>query len=189
MPVEPYEDERIERLRDTDAFRYCSGEELRGFLSPAPDWRVADLGSGVGLFTDELAPVTGTVYAVDLRSGLHTTYQAEGLPENVRPVTADFAALPFPDNHLDGAISMRTFHHGFVDALEEVSRVLRPGGRLVIMDWSATGAGDREGKMQDHYVTLAEAQESLLEAGFAIPEARERRETFIVVGKRRSTTH
>jgi SAM-dependent methyltransferase len=185
MAPDPYDDDRIERLQDPEAFRYCSGEELRGFLSPSPDWRVADLGSGTGRFTDELAPVADTVYAVDARPGLHAVYRENGLPDGVDPVTADFASLPFPDDHLDGAVSLRTYHHGLAEALDEVARVLRPGGRLVVLDWSATGAGERDGKMRDHYVDLATAQTALLSAGFAIPVARERRETFVVVGERR----
>lgn len=189
MPVEPYDADRVDRLTDPAAFRYCSGEELRSLLAPAPDWRVADLGSGAGLFTDELAPVAEVVYAVDLRPGLHTVYREEGRPANVRSVTADFGNLPFPGDHFDGCVSVRTFHHGFAEALDEVARVMRPGGRLVVADWSATGAGERDGKMHDHYVTLADAQAALLEAGFAIPLARERRETFVVVGERRAGSH
>lgn len=183
MAPEPYDDERIERLQDPEAFRYCSGEELRAYLSPSPDWRVADLGSGTGRFTDELAPVADTVYAVDARPGLHAVYRDTGVPDSVEPVTADFSSLPFPDGHLDGTVSLRTYHHGFADALDEVARVLRPGGRLVVLDWSATGAGDREGKLRDHYVDLATAQSALLDAGFAIPVARERHETFLIVGE------
>lgn len=185
MALDPYDDDRVERLQDPAAFRYCSGEELRSHLAPSPDWRVADLGSGTGRFTDELAPVAETVYAVDARPGLHAVYREGGMPESVHPLTADFGSLPFPDDHLDGVVSLRTFHHGLADALDEVARVLRSGGRLVVLDWSATGAGDREGRMHDHYVDLATAQSALLDAGFAIPVARERRETFLVVGQRR----
>lgn len=186
MPPEPYERERIASIDDAAAaFRYCSAEELRAFLDPGPDWRVADFGSGTGLFTRELAPVAGTVYAVDVRPGMHDVFRERGMPTNVRAVTADFGDLPFPDGHLDGAVSIRTYHHGLDDALSEVARVLRPGGRLAIVDWSATGAGDRESPVEEEYLDLATVQSHLLDAGFRIDAAEERRETFVVVGARR----
>lgn len=185
MSYEPYGRDRIDSIDDPDAFRYCSGEELRTFLDPAPDWHVADFGSGTGLFTSELAPVADTVYGVDVRPGMHAVYRERGMPSNVAPVTADFVDLPFPDDHLDGAVSIRTYHHGFDVALPEVARVLRPGGRLVIVDWSATGAGDRETHVVEEYLDLATVQSHLLDAGFRIGTAEERRETFVVVGSKR----
>ena len=186
MPYEPYDRERVEKIDDaTAAFRYCSAEELRTFLDPGPDWRVADLGSGTGRYTSELAPVAGTVYAVDVRPSMHAVYREKGMPENVASVVADFASLPFPDDHLDGAVSLRTYHHDFEPALPEVARVLRPGGRLVVVDWSGTGAGDRETPVDEDYFDLATVQSHLLDAGFRIEEARERRETFVVVASLR----
>jgi len=184
MAIEPYERERVEKLNSADAFRYCSGEELRTLLDPAPDWRVADLGSGTGTLTSELAPVADRVFAVDVRRGLHENYRDRGLPANVTPVQADFETLPFPDDSLDGCVSMRTYHHGFQPALDEIARVLRPGGRIVIVDWSTMGAGERDGRTDEEYFDLATVQSDLLAADFAIAHAQERYDTFVVVGKR-----
>lgn len=188
MALDPYDPDRVEKLRDVNAFRYCSGEELRGLLDPSPGWRVADFGSGTGLFTSELAPVVDTVYAVDARPHLHNVYRNADIPGNVHPVTADFATLPFPDDHLDGGVSIRTYHHDTQAALPEVARVIRPGGRFVIVDWSATGAGDREVRTDEEYLDVATVQAHLINHGFRITTANERRETFIVIGQRRPPT-
>ena len=185
MHPDPYDQERIDKLSDPAGFRYCSAEELRTFLDSEPDWRVAEFGSGTGLFTGALAPVSLTVFAVDVRHHLHEEFQDRGLPGNVVPVTADFETLPFPDDHLDGGVSIRTYHHGFDRALDEMARVVRPGGRLVIVDWSATGAGERDGRDDEEYLDLATVQSQLLDAGFRIVDAHERLETFVVVGARR----
>lgn len=120
--------DRMERLENPDTYRYLSGEELRAFLNPAPDWTVADLGSGPGLYTDEIAPVVKTVCAVDIRREMHERYRSNGTAGNVELLTADMAALPFARGELDGAVSTRTFHHGLDESLDEVARSLRPGG-------------------------------------------------------------
>lgn len=185
MGPEPYGQDRIDRLEDPNAFRYCSGEGLRGFLTPGGHWHVADFGSGTGLFTTELAPVVDTVYAIDLRRGLHDRYRTTEMPTNVVPITADFGHLPFSADVLDGGVSIRTYHHGMAASLPEIARVIRPGGRLVVVDWSATGAGDREFRTDEAFVDLATAQSHLLDAGFRIRDAMERRETFVVVAERR----
>lgn len=181
--VEPYNQDRIDRLGDPNAFRYCSGEELRDLLAPAPEWQVADFGSGTGLFTTELARVVDAAFAVDIRHGVHERYREAGMPANVVPVIADMNDLPFPDDRLDGGVSIRTYHHGADEALSEVARVIRPGGRLVIVDWSATGAGEREFGTDEEYFDLATVQAQLLDEGFRIRTAKERRETFVVVGE------
>jgi ubiquinone/menaquinone biosynthesis C-methylase UbiE len=172
--------ERMERLEDTKTYRYLSGEELRGFLDPRPGWRVVDLGSGTGFYTRELAPAVRTVYAVDIDRDMHEFHRTNGMAANVVPVTADVSALPFRDDELDGAVSTRTFHHDLGDALPEIERVLGPGGRLVVTDWSATGAGERDHARDEEYFDVATVQSRLLEADFCIRHARERRETFVI---------
>jgi ubiquinone/menaquinone biosynthesis C-methylase UbiE len=178
--------EKADRLEDPIQYRYLSAEEVYTLLDPEPDWAVADLGSGTGFFTDEVAPTVEHVYAVDLHEAMQEAYREKGVPENVELVTTDVGDLPFGDATLDAALSLRTFHHGVADSLDEIARVLRPGGRLVVVDWSATGAGDRDsGPDRADCFDLAGAQSLLLEADFEIRSARERRETFAVVAKRR----
>lgn len=184
MAPEPLDQESIDNLNDPNVFRYCSGEELRSVLGSAPDWTVADFGSGTGLFTNELAPVVDRVFAIDIRKGLHEHYREGEIPSNVVPITATFRNLPLPNDHLDGGVSIRTYHHGVHTSLPEIGRVIRPGGRLVIVDWSATGAGDREFRTDEEYFDLATVQSQLLDHGFRIRLAQERYETFVVVGER-----
>lgn len=180
---------RMDRLDDPTTHRYVSGEELRGWLDPDPDWRIADCGSGTGRFTDEIAPIVETVYAVDIDPAMHAYYRRNGVPASVMPVLADMATMPFPSGALDGIVSIRTFHHGVADVLDELGRVLRPGGRIVIADWSrtATGLFGHDPNPAEHY-DLATVQSMLLDHGFRIHHAEERWETFVVVADRWSTT-
>ncbi len=178
--------DRLDRLEDPSRYRWLSGEELRHHLDPSPTWVVADLGSGTGFYTDDIAPVVRRTYAVDILAEMHERYREQGMPANVEPVTSAFGDLPFDDGGLDGAIAVMTFHHELDAALDEIARVLRPGGRFVVVDWSATGAGERDPPVEEEYFDLATCQSLLLEAGFRIRLARERRETFVVVATRRA---
>ena len=173
---------QADRLEDP-ARRYCivSTEELRWALDASEDAAVADLGSGTGFYTDDVAPHVGTVHAVDIQESMHDYYRGKGIPENVELVTSGIESLPLATDSLDSAFSIMTYHEfASADALGEINRVLKPNGRLVIFDWAATGTGDRGPPLEERYTAQA-AVDRLGESGFAIEHSAVRPETFLVV--------
>jgi ubiquinone/menaquinone biosynthesis C-methylase UbiE len=181
MAFHTYPLERADALEDVSRLRYCSREELVGALDPAPGDVVADLGSGTGFYTDEVAPFVGTCHAVDVQAGMHERYREKGAPANVRFVTAEVADLPFGDGALDGAFSTMTYHEfATPGALAELRRALTAGARFVVVDWTGEGSGD-EGPPLDERFDADEAAERLADAGFDVRAARGRPETFLVV--------
>ncbi|WP_267639584.1 class I SAM-dependent methyltransferase [Haloarchaeobius amylolyticus] len=175
--------DRADKLEDESRYRYCSREELVASLSLSGDETVADLGSGTGFYTDDVAPFAAKTYGVDVQSEMHDVYREKGLPEGVELVTASIGDLPFADGELDAAFSTMTYHEYADDAaLAELARVLGPDGRLVTVDWSGNGDGE-SGPPTEERFTLEEAIAHHESAGFTVETASERPETFLLAAR------
>ncbi len=109
-------------------------------LEPRSGERVADLGCGPGFMTQELARAVGPqghVYALDLSEpmlGL-ARRRCAGLP-SVELAMGDMTALDLPDSSYDAVVAMQSVAYvpEAARALAEIARVLRPGGRAVVLD-------------------------------------------------------
>jgi len=113
---------------------------LEAWARVEPDERVLDVGCGTGAFEERLvkAGAAGDVVGVDLSPNMLRQARAK-LAEapTLAFQQADVHALPFDNDGFDVAVSASTFHY-FEDpdqALMEIAHVLRPGGRLVVLDW------------------------------------------------------
>jgi len=178
MGFHTFDVSRADRLEDDSRYRYVSVDELLALFDPEGAV-VADLGSGTGFYTDDVAPYAERVYAVDVQPEMHDYYRSKGVPGNVEFVTAGAADLPFEDGGLDAAFSTMTFHEFASEAaLVEVARVLADGGRLGVADWTARGRGEGGPPLGERY-DLEAAVEMAEAAGLAVEHGDERRETLV----------
>ncbi|MFN7941561.1 MAG: metalloregulator ArsR/SmtB family transcription factor [Thermoanaerobaculia bacterium] len=102
-----------------------------------PEWTVADLACGSGAVTAMLAPHVARVVAVDNSPEmLEAARKRTRGRKNVELRQADLEALPLPDASVDAALLLLALTH--VEApdrvLAEMARIVRPGGRLVVVD-------------------------------------------------------
>src|SRR5687767_11403065 len=101
------------------------------------EWTVGDLGCGTGQLTAALAPFVRHVIAVDASAAMlqAARKRLHGL-ENVEFRRGDLEALPIDDARLDAATLALVLHHLPEPdrALAEVARVLKPHGRLLMVD-------------------------------------------------------
>ncbi|WP_341268473.1 demethylmenaquinone methyltransferase [Gordonia malaquae] len=106
----------------------------RRALALRPRDVVLDLAAGTAVSTTELAASGATVVAADFSLGMLRA----GVRRAVPKVAADALHLPFADASFDAAtISFGLRNVNDVPlALSELKRVLKPGGRLVICEFS-----------------------------------------------------
>ncbi|WP_127841485.1 demethylmenaquinone methyltransferase [Actinomyces wuliandei] len=108
----------------------------RAAVEPAPGRRVLDLAAGTGTSAAGYAAAGAQVVACDFSAGM----VAEGRRRHpgIHFVVGDAMSLPFPDASFD----VSTISYGLrnvqdpLRALEEMARVTRPGGRLVVAEFS-----------------------------------------------------
>lgn len=101
------------------------------------DWIVADLACGAGDVAVRLAPRVKRVVAVDASPEMLETARrrARGLA-NIELHEADLTALPIRDASVDAALLVLALTHveDPAAAAIEMARILRPGGRSVVVD-------------------------------------------------------
>lgn len=164
-------------------------DAVTGLLAPAPGERVLDVGSGPGLLLRDLADAVGPE---GLAAGIDISESMAAIARhrladagNVEIAIGDATALPWPDAHFDRAVSTQVYEYveDLTAALAELYRVLKPGGRAVIMatdadtilfgpagDATATRARDAWPRHCAHPFLPRELGDLLNGAGFAITD-------------------
>src|SRR4051812_556696 len=106
-----------------------------GLIDPA--LTVGDLGCGTGQLTETVAPYVKRVIAVDSsKDMLDAARSRVGEFRNVEVRQGDLETLPIEPGELDAAMLSLVLHYSPAPprALAEVGRVLRPGGRVLVVD-------------------------------------------------------
>ena len=130
-------------------------EQLLDLVNLRGDESVLDVGCGRGLLLIAAAKrlPRGKAVGIDLwqaedLSGNRpeaalANAAAEGVADRVEVKTGDMQQMPFPDATFDVAVASMAIHNiptqaGRAKAVREISRVLKPGGRVAFQDFMAT---------------------------------------------------
>ncbi|MDH6532207.1 demethylmenaquinone methyltransferase/2-methoxy-6-polyprenyl-1,4-benzoquinol methylase [Aurantimicrobium minutum] len=112
-------------------------------VNPQPDERVLDLAAGTGTSSVALSKTGAHVVAADFSPGMiEVGRQKHGSNPLIEFVQADATQLPFEDNSFN-AVTMSFGLRNVVEptkALAELYRVTKPGGRIVICEFSTPPA-------------------------------------------------
>ncbi len=134
-----------------------------GMLLPPLD--AADLGCGEGYLTVETARWANHVTAVDRSSGVLARAKALAARKKLNNITwkkGELEHVPIETGAMDVALLSQALHHAAepTAALAEAARILKPGGRLLILDlrphdetWVRDKLGDRWFGFSDEHLT------------------------------------
>jgi ubiquinone/menaquinone biosynthesis C-methylase UbiE len=164
--------------------------QLVELLQPQETWQALDVATGAGHTAHVLAPHVASVVASDLTAPMLAKSRAlareKGLA-NVRVAGADAEQLPFAAASFDLVTCRLAAHHfpSIPAFLVEAARVLRPGGRVAIVDNIVPGSfmSGRKARLQQEAGRYINAVERLRDPSHArCLSLAEWRQAFVAAG-------
>jgi len=127
--------------RRFDYFRWMQRKAL-AFLDIKPGVRFLDVGCGTGYavcYAAAKVQFSGVFCGIDISPRMIEVAREESCLKNVRFEVARAEELPLGDGFFGAVLCTNSFHHYPLPtkALEEIHRVLLPGGRLCVLDVTA----------------------------------------------------
>jgi ubiquinone/menaquinone biosynthesis C-methylase UbiE/DNA-binding transcriptional ArsR family regulator len=139
-----------------------------------PPMVIADLGAGDGSFSLLLAQNATKVIAIDSSAKMIEFAREQARRHHVKNVDyrlGDMEELPIDDEAVDLIFFSQSLHHALhpQHAVAEAARILRPGGRIAILDLAKHRFEEAREMYADEWLGFSEAElESMLQrAGFA----------------------
>lgn len=168
--------ERRHVLNDEDRQRRHPPEPILRRAGIEEGDTVIDIGAGTGFWTRPLAMLvgpSGRVIAVDVEpimlDEIRAMAREDGF-QNVEVVQSQEDHIPLPDGVADAATLGFVLHEPPDPAafLSEVSRVLKPGGRMLVIEWHKRET--EQGPPVEHRLSLAESHELMRAQGYGVEE-------------------
>jgi len=153
---------------------YAARDKVVAACELKPGMIVADVGAGTGLYTRLFAKAVGPdgqVYAVDIAprflEHIRKTAREAGL-RNVTPVLCDPDSADLPPNSVDLVFVCDTYHHfEFPErTLASLHRALKPGGRLIVVDFIREPGKSREWVLNHVRAGQDVVEKEITSAGF-----------------------
>jgi ubiquinone/menaquinone biosynthesis C-methylase UbiE len=158
--------EHAHKLDDPERQNWLPIDAVLGQLALRPGMSIADIGAGTGYFTLPIARAVlpgGTVFAVDVQPEMLERLRARlapGLPVSL--VHGDAVRTTLQSASVDLALVANVWHEldDLGATLDEMARILRPGGRVAILDWRADSEPP-PGPPLEHRIAAVDVQSTL----------------------------
>ena len=167
-------DEWIERFEVESREVFAAKDEVLQACQLIPGQRIADVGAGTGFYSRLFAKRTGWdgwVYSVDIApkflQHIAKRATADGI-ENLTTVLGTDVSIRLPPESVDLVFVCDTYHHfeSPAQSLASIYRALKPGGRLVIVDFDRIPGVSREWLLGHVRAGKEIVREEVVSAGF-----------------------
>ena len=138
-------------MRALDLPAQAVEDALLSLIPPGPEGRLLDIGTGTGRVLELLAPRVKQALGVDASKAMLALARARlsnpGLAHCAVRL-ADMYRLPLADRSFDTVVLQMVLHHAEdpAGAVREATRVLNPGGKLLVIDLAQHDRTDLTGK-------------------------------------------
>jgi len=159
--------DRISHAYDliSDAGEHKAREAGEQALNVQQGEHVLEIGYGTGNTMIHLATAvgdSGSVSGIDVSTGMLDVatkkLESKGFAERIDLCVGDARKLPYEDNTFDAVFASFTLELFPLDdipaVLAEVTRVLKPGGRLGVVSMATVNAGDKPSELEKTYVWM-----------------------------------
>ena len=167
-----FDPSRAERLLAPERYHLIKPDILLQKLGVAPGSTLLDLGCGNGFFTFPASAAMGEegmVIAADTSAEMLQLLKDRNPRDNVQILQVGEAKMEIDTDSVDGAVMINLYHE-FADRaanLNEIKRVLKSGGKILILDWSPVEESF-SGPPVEHRIELGIATWELEQQGFVI---------------------
>lgn len=153
---------------------YGARERVLDACAIEPGMAIADVGAGTGFYSRLFASAVGEdgwVYAVDISPRFLEHINAkcqEDRVDNLTGVLCSERSIRLPPNSVDVVFICDTYHHFEFppQTLASIHKALKPGGRLVVIDFDRIPGKSREFILGHVRAGKAVFQQEIVDAGF-----------------------
>ncbi len=170
MHDQKFNPEKAAELIAPERYHELKPDVLLQKLAVAPGSTILDLGCGNGFFTFPAAAAMGDqgmVIAADMSAKMLVALSDRNPPDTVQILLTEEVEMDVEDESVDAVVAI-TLYHELRDVaanLDELKRVLKPVGKLMILDWIPDEDAKRGSK---HRVPRDQAERELSDNGFVI---------------------
>jgi len=192
-PERKFDPARADQLDAPERDSYLPDAPLVELLDLRGEETVVDYGAGTGRLAIAVRAALGTggrVIAVDESDEMVARLSARIAAVDAQVETVKIAAnhIPEPDGTADRVLAVNMLHEVHSErALEEIVRLLRPDGLLLVADWERGRDSKRALGPPDEIIYSEDGAAAELErAGFEVERHPRRRWHFVLVGRPRA---
>ena len=172
MPHKKFNPERAERLIAPERYQEIKPDVLLQKLAVPPGSTILDVGCGNGFFTFPAAVgmgEAGMVIAADISEHMLALLDRRNPPDNVQILQIEEVSMDVEDDSVDAVVGIAVYHEfkAPLQNLNEISRILKPGGKVLFLDWDPAAEKDR-GPGNHHRITMAQAASDLESSGYLL---------------------
>lgn len=170
-------------------FNLNQEKEIKDLLQLKGHEIVLDIGGGTGRLAASLSKDCQKIYVLDESKGMLSKVPPK---DNLVPILGNALAMEFQDKTMDIVVLCDVLHHVKEQAklMEEINRVLKKDGKLVLLDFEKTNIRIRLLSAFEHilfgklYFKTSQEVKDLIEKQFTIREFIDKEYYFVIKGEK-----